>query len=172
MIQATKDGKVTQKLAEVVQEGKDEAKKEEAKKSELDKSKLNQITQISNRVLARASTVFPFDLFPSTIVVDDMKVTVILRTFFWTELIRSFDMIDISGIFVGSGPILASIELVSKNFIENNVTIKNFWKKDAINLRNVIEGIRMLTKEDVNTKDFQKYELLAKVKTLQENYLS
>src|SRR5579884_518789 len=52
-------------------------------------AKLLGVTIHSHEILYKANTVFPFNFFPDTIVIDKEKLTIIERFFFWVAKITS-----------------------------------------------------------------------------------
>ena len=48
-------------------------------------SQLDTLLEQANQVLLKCNTVFPFDLFPNTLIIDYNKVDIIYRSFFATS---------------------------------------------------------------------------------------
>src|SRR5579859_2932045 len=110
----------------------------------------------TKRILVRISSVFPFDFFPSTVEIEDNKVTVTHRQFFACSQIFSIDMHDISNIFVETAPFFATLKIITRSFVENNIKIPWLKRSDALHARNIIEGLRIFSQEKIDTS---KYEL-------------
>lgn len=109
---------------------------------------------------------FPVDLFPDSIKVDEEKVTVITRKFLWSSEVHSVDLKDVSNVFINTSPFYAQLVIISKTFEENMTQISNLWIKDAIYVRRVIEGMRTLIHNQVDTSVYTKEELMSKLQTL------
>lgn len=119
----------------------------------------------SNRTVLRILSIFPLDISPTIITVETIRVMIMHRQFFSSQ-IHSVDIKDISNVFIDSGFISSSITIVSRTFIENNVQVDHLKKRDAILIRNVIEGLRICEKEKIATSDFTVEELIDKFKEL------
>jgi len=99
----------------------------------------------SNRILASISThKFPFDFFPDTINVEEGRVTVIVRNFFWSSRVYSVDIKNIANVLLNTAPFFAQLVIVSKTFTENEIRVNSLWIKEAIYMRRLIEGLRIL----------------------------
>ena len=138
----------------------------QVKKVEADKHVISDMVQNSNDILMSiTSAVFPFDFFPTTINVEATRVTIITRQLFSSQ-VHSVDIKDISSVFIETGILFAAITLISKIFSQKELVIDRLWKKEAILLRRVIEGLRMFEKKEINITKFSKEELLSKLEEL------
>ena len=146
---------------------KQESNTSRQRKTEKDKRAIRDMVHDSNAILMSISSVYPFDLFPSTINVEATRVTIITRQLFASQ-VHSIDIKDISSVFIETSIIFAAITLKSKTYEQKELLINNLWKKEAILLRRIIEGLRMFEKKDINTTDFSKEELLYKLEELSE----
>lgn len=144
----------------------DEAKNESLKREAVDKAKLQKLVQQSNRIIAQCSAIFPFDLFPTTIVVEDSRITVIFRSFFSVAEQHTVDIKDVTNVFVGNGPIFGSLVIVSRTFIQNSLRINKLWKKDAVRIRNAIESLRTIARQQIDTTNIEKKELVENIQKI------
>lgn len=151
----------------IANKAKQDSVDEHIKDMETDRHSISDMVHNSNNILISASTVFPFDLFPTTINVEATRVTVITRQLFSSQ-VHSFDIKDISSVFIETSILFAAIRLESKTYSQKELVINRLWKKEAILLRRIIEGLRMFEKKDINTTNFSKAELLSKLKELSE----
>lgn len=95
----------------------------------------------SNEILASATTVFPVTLFPDTIVLDRTKLTVIRRSFIFSEDVMSIRIEDILNVSATMGPFFGSITIATRVLSsDDHFTIKHLWRHDAIHLKHVIQG--------------------------------
>ncbi len=147
------------------EKGQEEALKNYARKTESNRKAVEDMVVSSNRILLRVSSIFPWDLFPSTIIVEETRVTIIHRHLFSSQ-VHSVDIKNISNIFIGTGILCAQLTLVSDTFTQNKVVINRLWKKEAILMRRIIEGMRMFVKENIDTTDYSASELVSKLKEL------
>jgi len=121
----------------------------------------------SNRIIISiCSHKFPIDLFPDTINVEEGRVTVIDRDFFFSSHVHSVDIKDISNIFINTTPFFAQLVIVSVTFTENEIRIRNLRKEEAVFVRRIIEGLRIFEEKQIDTSVYTKEELIAKLEEL------
>lgn len=121
----------------------------------------------SNRIIVSiCSHKFPIDLFPDTINVEEGRVTVIDRDFFFSSHVHSVDIKDISNIFINTTPFFAQLVIVSVTFTENEIRIRNLRKEEAVFVRIIIEGLRIFEEKQIDTSVYTKEELIAKLQEL------
>lgn len=147
------------------EKGVQSAQISQSKQIEVDKQRLENMVTNSNRILISTSSIFPFDLFPTTINVEATRVTIIHRQLFSSQ-VHSVDIKDISNVFIETGILFATITLISSTFVENDIKIGRIWKKQAILVRRIIEGLRMFSKENIDTTNYTVDELNDKLKEL------
>ena len=121
----------------------------------------------SNRILASISThKFPIDLFPDTLNVEEGRINIITRDFFFSSQVHSVDIKNIANVFINMAPFFAQLVIVSKTFTENEIRLKYLWKEQAIEIRRIIEGLRIFLNEGIDTSVYTKRELITKLKEL------
>lgn len=136
-------------------------------KKSADKRTVEQLVRKSNRILMTLSSRgFPFDLFPDTINIEEGRITIITRSFFSTSHVHGVDLKDISNIFINTGPFFAQLVVVSKTFTENEMRINNLRKNEAILARRIIEGLRTFENKQIDTSNYTKEGLIAKLEEL------
>lgn len=132
--------------------------------SQVDKNTVAGLVRKSNRILASISTYgFPFSMFADTINIEEGRVTVITRNFFFSSQVHSVDIKDISNIFIDTAPFFAELVIVSKTFLENEIKIKNLRKKEAVIARRIIEGLRVFENKHIDTSSYSVKDLVAKL---------
>jgi len=132
-----------------------------------DKIAVAELVRKSNRILASISThKFPFDLFPDTINVEEGRVNVIVRNFFFSSQVYSVDLKNIANVTINTAPFFAQMLIVMKTFTENEIRINNLWIKEAIYVRRLIEGLRVLDSQKIDTSVYTKRELIGKLEDL------
>lgn len=132
-----------------------------------DKIVVEALVRKSNRILASITThKFPLDLFPDSINVEEGRVTVIVRNFFWSSQIYSVDIKNIANVLLNTAPFFAQLVIVSKTFAENEIRVNILWIKQAIYVRRLIEGLRVLESNQVDTSVYTKRELIGKLEAL------
>lgn len=102
---------------------------------------IEKVINRSNEVLAKARTIFPLTIFPDTIILDRTKLTVIRRTFFFSEDVMSIRIEDILNITATVGPFFGSVTIATRVLSsDDHFTIKNFLREDAMHLKHMIQG--------------------------------
>src|ERR1035437_9158665 len=104
------------------QAGKDEQTKNQSTKKEADKQTVDNLMKKSNRCIISISSLFPWDFFPNTIDVEEGRVTFTFRQFMSTQS-HSVDIKDISNVFIESSLIFATLQVVSRTYIQNEIRI-------------------------------------------------
>lgn len=133
----------------------------------IDKKIIAGLVAKSNRIISSISTHrLPFDFFPDTINVEENRVNIIVRDFFFSSRVHSVDIKDISNVFISMTPFFAQLIIVSKTFAQNQVKIGGLWKDDAIYSRRIIEGLRQFAAQQVDTSVFTTTELIDKLQKL------
>lgn len=145
--------------------GIEEAHKNHSRHKEVDQQKLGDLVSKSNRILISISSMFPWDFFVNTINVEDTRVTIVYRQLFSSQAL-SIDIKDIHNVFIDTSLMFASLSLVSRTYVQNQLTIGKLRKKEAIMVRRIIEGLRMFAKGDIDTTTYSPDELLNKLKEL------
>jgi hypothetical protein len=147
------------------EKGLEEAVKSHAGKAEENRQAVEDMVNNSNRVLLRISSVFPLDLFPSSIIVEETRLTIIHRQLFSSQA-YSVDIKNISNVFIDTGILFSQLTIVSDTFVENQIVIDKLWKKEAIFIRRIIEGLRMFVDKDIDTTGYKREELIDKLREL------
>jgi hypothetical protein len=150
------------------EEGKNEQTKNEATKEAEDRQTVSDLIKKSNRCIIRISSLFPWDLFPNTIDVEEGRVTFIFRQFLASQS-HSVDIKDISNVFIQSSPFFATLQIVSRTFVENTITIGHLNVKKAQQVQMIIEGLRTFAEHNIDTSNYEINELVAKIEEFHKN---
>jgi len=133
----------------------------------IDKKVVASLVAKSNRILSSIRTHhFPFDFFPDVINVEETRVNIVVRNFFFSSRVHSVDIKDISNVFISLTPFFAQLIIVSKTFAQNQVKVSGLWKEDAIYSRRIIEGLRQFAAQQIDTSIFTTAELIDKLQKL------
>lgn len=139
------------------EEGKKEAQKVHAKEEEQTKQKLENIIDRHDIEIMRASSVFPFQLFPDTLIIDTTKITIIQKTLFATETIHSCSLKDLSDVNVQTALFLATLYIrympqsPSPGMNEpKEVSINCLKRSDAIKAKNILRGVLIASAENID----------------------
>lgn len=128
---------------------------------------LRKIVRKSHQLLAAAQTVIlPINLFPDSVTVDRTKVTITKRTFFWSSSVISIRIEDVLNVACSTGPIFGSLTISSRVMNStDHYEIDYFWRKDAIYLKQLIQGYVIAQHNQIDTSHLNRKDL---VKTLLE----
>lgn len=129
-------------------------------------AKLNKVLERSHEILAGANTVFPITLFHDTVFVDRTKITIIKRNFFWSEDVTSIRIEDVLNVSASVGPLFGSLTIASRVMSTvDHFDISNFWRKDAVHLKHIIQGYVIALQNKLDVDHLSKEEL---IQTLQK----
>ncbi len=136
------------------------------KQKRLNNKAVVNLIKKSNRILVSISShAFPFDFFPNTINVEEGRITVINRHLLSSE-VHSIDIKNISNIFINTTVFFSQLVIISKTFEENEIKIRNLKTGEAVFARRIIEGLRTFENKQIDTSNYTKEELLAKLEEL------
>src|SRR4030042_3674299 len=98
------------------------------KQKRKDKKSVECLVRKSNRILASISTFgLPFNVFSNTINIEEGRITIITRNFFFSSQVHSIDIKDISNVFINMAPFFAELVIVSNTY-EKNIVQKNYFR--------------------------------------------
>lgn len=123
---------------------------------------LRKIVRKSHQLLASAQTVIlPVNLFPDSVTVDRTKVTITKRTFFWSSSVISIRIEDVLNIACSTGPIFGSLTISSRVMNStDHYEIDYFWRKDALYLKQLIQGYVIAQHNQIETSHLKRDELI------------
>ena len=150
------------------EEGKNEQTRNDATKKEEDRQTVTDLVKKSNRRIVSISSLFPWDFFPNTIEVEESRVTFIFRQFL-TSQSHSVDIKDISNVFIQTSPFFATLQIVSRTFVQNDITIGHLEQKRALRVQMIIEGLRTFMEHNIDTSNYETKELIAKIEEFHKN---
>jgi hypothetical protein len=142
---------------EFQKKGQEEALQENAKEEAENLQRFKTITQRHEIEMLRARTVFPFTLFPDTLVIDTTKVTFARKQLFATEYVVTIPLKDLSDVTIQTVLFLGS--LIIKYMPQSNspgmnqpveIRIANLERKDAIKAKNVLKGALVAKAEEID----------------------
>ncbi len=156
---------------DLAQSGINEHTRNIATKQEDDTQMVNDLVKKSNRLIISISSLFPWDLFPNTIDVEESRVTFKFRQFLSSQS-HSVDIKDISNVFIESSIFFATLQVVSRTYTQNEIKIGNLHKAKAKKVQRIIEGLRTFTENKINTSNYEIDELIAKIEEFHTNHIS
>lgn len=138
---------------------------EQTLRTERDKLRVDELVRQSNRSIITVSSVFPWNIFPNTIDVEEHRVTFIFRQFL-TSQSHSVDIKDISNVFIESGLFFATLQVVSRTFVQNDIKINYLRIEKAKRVKQVIEGLRTFNHNNIDTSNYKVEDLIQKLSEL------
>lgn len=130
---------------------------------EVKKSELIEIPTPSARVLYRVTAIFPFDLFPDELVVDEIKVSVVFKKFLYqatnTMLIK-----DIANVSVDNNWIFGSLVVRGEDDQKGNgpLVINRLDINRAKEARAIIQGLMIYLDQKIDTSQMPVEEVVQK----------
>lgn len=127
---------------------------------------LANITRNSEIVLLKIKNVFPFALFPDSIIIDLYKLNIIKSDFFLTKRVNSINHEDILNISVESGPIFATLRITSRYFSGKPIVMTYLKKSEALLAKRLLNGLIIARRKGVDLKGIEIGELLNNLEQL------
>jgi len=156
-----------QQKKEIQHKGKEEAIQQHAKEEEENLQRFKTITERHEIEILRAKTVFPFTLFPDTIVIDTTKVIFSRKQLFATEYVVTIPLKDLSDVTIQTVLFLGS--LVIKYMPQSNspgmnqsveVRVANLRRVDAIKAKNILKGVLVAKAEEIDIAKLPPHEVV------------
>jgi hypothetical protein len=131
-----------------------------------DTEKINTLVGKSQRIIMRTSSVFPFEIFPDSIIVDENKLTIVQRIFFSSHFIYTVLIKDILSVSVTTSPFFSTFTLEVTG-LETNPNPVHFLKRaEAAKLRRVVMGLISCAKEGIDLSKIPDNEITRKVEDI------
>lgn len=148
------------------QKGRDEDMQSSSARDARNKRQTEEMVRKSNREVFSISTLFPWELFPTTIRIQENKVSFIFRQFL-TSQEQDVDIRDISNTHIDQGFFFAELKIISNTFANKPVVVDHLRKKDAQRARMYIQGLQLFNQKNIDTSDYEIKELIQKLEELQ-----
>lgn len=137
------------------------------KNGDTDKQ-VEKLTDKSNKVLFKISTVFPFKFFTDDIIIDPLKVNIVEREFFGTETIRSIPFDQIIETQILSGVLFSTIKILSKGLKSEEVDVTYLKKSDAKKAKKIIDGLVLCKNNNIDPIELEDDTLTSKMEEIGE----
>lgn len=130
--------------------------------------RIHWVTEQSHEILAGAKTVIlPSNLFPDTVTVDRMKVTITEWTFFWSRRVVTLRIEDILNVAANLGLLFGSLTISSRVMNStDHYEINGFWNNDAIRLKHIIQGYMIALHQGIDVSTLSAERLVRKLAEL------
>ncbi len=119
-----------------------------------------------NRVLMITQSVFPFDFFPDKLIIDENKLSIYNRDFFFSDDIRCFCYKDIQFVEIFSSLFFASLQIKVFGFPNDDIKITFLKKNEAFKARRLIQGLIEGTRANVDFSDMNTTDLTTQAELL------
>lgn len=111
-----------------------------------EETKIIKLAEKQDVILFKAKTVFPFTLFPDRIIIRPDRIDLIIGEFFHSRYTKTILLADIISVEIGTIPFLASITIITTE----PITISNFKQKDAIKIKEILDGLKAASRQDID----------------------
>ncbi len=113
--------------------------------------KLRKAVDRSQDLIAEATTVFPFSLFPDTVTLDREKINIAHRFFFRVAETVSVRIDDILNVTADVGPLFGSLKIATRFFDARKPYCVNYlWRNDALRLKRLLQGYLIARKKNID----------------------
>lgn len=103
----------------------------------------NEVVKKSNKIIFSISSVFPFDLFPDTLTIQENKVKIIFHHFPMSYQIHAVLFRDITDVVVDTHLFLSTLTMIdSSNYrFPIEISVRNLQIDDALRARDIIQDL-------------------------------
>lgn len=129
-------------------------------------TKIDNLVKISEQVIYKITTVFPFDLYPDKIVATREKIDISYAFFFKSEKIFPVIISNIQSVKVQHNMFFATLELEVLGFKEKPPIVKLLKVHEAMKMRRVIMGLVISQKEKIDISQISFKDLVAKLEQI------
>ncbi len=127
--------------------------------------KLNRIVSESGHIIYELSSVFPFQLFPDRVIIDESKVTIARKDLFFKR-VYSIMFDDILTVRVNRGILFAAIEFKVKRFGHEIRPITYLLPKEATLAKKYILGLIEAKKANIDMSKLTVYQIREKLEEI------
>ncbi len=115
--------------------------------------KLEHLADEAPMTLMKFSSVFPFDILPTSVVLEKTKVTVTKPFFIGSNDIRNILINEISHVEVTTSLWFATMRIISTIPNSQPIVINHLWKEDALQAQRIISGLMIGLREEVDLSE-------------------
>lgn len=134
--------------------------------SSVSSSQIDHLLTTTQHTLYRTKTVFPFDLFPDELAIDETKVNIISHEFFYSEHVCSILIKDISEVDITASIFFATLTILHQGFKTDPFVVQYLWRSNAIRARRIIQGLILCERNKISIDNTDKTSLAKKVEEL------
>lgn len=142
--------------------------REEKQFYQANPDQMHKVVEQSQEILAGARTVIlPQNIFPDTITVDRMKVTITLWNSLWSKEVVTLRIEDILNVAAHIGLLFGSLTVSTRVMNStDHFVINGFWNKDALRLKHIIQGYMIALHEGIDVSQLSTERLIRKLNEL------
>ncbi len=126
-------------------------------------TKLDTLHQRAVNVILKCKTVFPFDLFPNTLIIDFNKVDIIYSNFFGSSQTVSIPIQRLNHITVNSVLFLSTLRIEVKGMDKNPPPLHSLMTSDAHLAKNIMLGLMSASAHGIDLSHLQGKEAIEKL---------
>ena len=134
--------------------------------SALASEELGKLDHLHKRATTRLFTctaIFPFDLFPDTLVIDHNKIDIIYRTFFGHNHTVSIPIERLNYVGVNSVLFLSTLRFETKGLEQNPAPLSMLPTRAAQYAKNLIFGLMAAEKNGIDLSHLSRGDILNKL---------
>jgi len=137
-----------------------------AKTDHVALSQLDDLAQSDSRPLYVLTGVWPFDFFPTKIVIDRKKITFRDQLFFFTSQSQSILIADVMSVMVDTGLLFSSLSVIDRHFPQDTIVVKYLRDHEAKKARRLIQGLILADKENIDLTNVPDDQLIEKLEEI------
>lgn len=129
---------------------------------------MHRVVEQSQEILAGAKTVIlPYNIFPDTVTIDRMKVTITLWQSLWSREVVTLRIEDILNVQAHIGLLFGSLTVSTRVMNStDHFRIDGFWKKDVTRLKHIIQGYMIALHQGIDVSELSTERLVRKLNEL------
>lgn len=125
--------------------------------------KLDRLHRRATSVLFTCHAVFPFDLFPNSLIIDHNKIDIIYRQFFKVRQVVSLSLSHINYVTVESSFFFSTLKIETKGLEQNPPPLHYLHNKDAIFSQHLLFGLISAEKNGISLSHLSKDKIIDKL---------
>lgn len=141
---------------------------EEQRFFEQNPDEMHNVVERSREILCGAKTVIlPYNIFPDTVTVDRMKVTINLWQTLFTHKVVTLRIEDILNVSARTGLLFGSLTISTRVMNStDHFRIDGFWNRDVSRLKRLIQGYMIARHEGIDVSGLSTERLVRKLNEL------
>lgn len=113
--------------------------------------------KISDKIILKITTIFPFRFSPDSVIIDEQKISIVHKEFFFVTKIECILINNIQHVEVVSSLVFATLRILPSGRSESWINIRYLRKKEAMYALRLIKKLSELKKEGINLSQLTDY---------------